>query len=379
MDFIEEQREGAVIKVFGVGGCGGNVVNTLVEHGLEGADFVALNTDLQALSNVKKAECVQLGAGITRGLGAGAKEDVAEQAARQDADRIRDLIEGTDMLFITAGMGGGTGTGAAPVVAELAKELGVLTIAVVTRPFAFESREAKAKRGISNLAKHVDSLIVIPNDRLSEVFGTDMNAKEAFQESDKVLQGAVSGICEVIYKPGFINVDFADVRTVMMQTGMAIMGSGSESGVDRASRAAHAAVECPLLEDHSLSGAKGLLINVTASEDTLTMQEIEEIQGLVKKDVNENAEVIFGTVFEDVLGDELRVTVIATGLDNPHVEKEPEPPEKNPSAAGSGGVHAGAGGVFASGRAGSRNGNLAFDHGAGERDKIPAFLRKQIS
>ena len=375
MDFIEEQREGAVIKVFGVGGCGGNVVNTMVEYGLPEVDFVALNTDLQALNKVKEAERVQLGQDITRGLGAGAKIEVAEQAARNDADRIRSLIDRADMLFITAGMGGGTGTGAAPVVAEIAKELGVLTIAVVTRPFKFENREKKAMIGIRNLAKQVDSLIVIPNDRLQEVYGGDLTAKEAFKESDKVLQGAVSGICEIIYKTGWINVDFADVRTVMSQTGMAVMGSGSDAGVDRGVRAAQKAIECPLLEGHSLTGAQGLLINITCSEDSLKMSEINEVQSLIKKDVNEEAEVIFGAVYDDSLGDELRVTVIATGLENPHIAQEPEPVQMPvPQAAGRLGT-----GVFNTARSGHQHKKLELDYGDGDASKIPSFMRKQVS
>ncbi len=378
MDFIEEQRDGAVIKVFGVGGCGGNVINTMVAQGLEGVDFVALNTDLQALNNVRNSECVQLGAQITRGLGAGAKVELAEQAARQDADRIRGLIEGTDMLFITAGMGGGTGTGAAPVIAELASELGVLTIAVVTRPFKFESREKKASMGIRNLAQHVDSLIVIPNDQLTKVLGGEFKAKKAFEESDKVLYGAVSGICEVIYKPGWINVDFADVRSVMSQTGMAIMGSGSDRGVERASRAAQDAIECPLLEDYSLEGAKSLLINIAASEETLSMAEVQEVQEVIKRDVSAEAEMFFGTVFDSELGDELRVTVIATGLKNPHIE-EVRKPEKAVAVGGARLLGSGVGGVFGSGRRENQQKNLELDYGEGGKDKIPSFLRKQIS
>lgn len=389
MEFLDREDrpgDGAVIKVFGVGGCGGNVVNTMVDMNLEKVAFVALNTDLQALRKMRGGECVQLGQQTTRGLGAGGRVDIAEQAAQEDGDRIRGLIEGTDMLFITAGMGGGTGTGAAPVVAQMARDLGVLTIAVVCRPFAFESRDKKANEGISKLAEHVNSLIVVSNERLKDVFGHDFNAANAFQESDKVLHGAVSGICDVIHKPGQINVDFADVRNVMSQSGMAVMGSGSDSGVDRASRAAHAAIECPLLDDHSLGGARGLLINISASTDTLRLSEFEEVQKVVKKDISEDAEVFFGAVYDDSLGEEMKVTVIATGLENPHVaHKEPSrpssppPPSPGPRAGGNGARGPRPIRVISSARNTVQSQGLDLGDTGEDPSKMPSFLRRQVS
>ncbi len=401
MEFVDENRHksGADIKVFGVGGCGGNVVTTMIRQNLENVRLVALNTDLQALERIQGAECVQLGKETTRGLGAGGRVDIAAQAAQEDDERIRELVEGTDMLFITAGMGGGTGTGAAPVIAEIAASLGVLTIAVVCRPFRFESRDRKADAGIANLAQHVDSLIVVSNERLRDVLGPDTPAADAFRETDQVLHGAVSGICDVIHKPGFINVDFADVRNVMAQAGMAVMGSGADSGVDRATRAAHAAIECPLLEDHSLSGAKGLLINISATRESVTLAEIEEIQKLIKKDVSDDAEVFFGAVFDDSLGEELRVTVIATGLENPHIQPdEPARPQASSRPVlravppqGNGAAPPPAVAAHPQGRPQQRgasvissarrvnSANLDLEGAADNTGKVASFLRRQIS
>ena len=361
MEFIEETTSNAVIKVIGVGGGGGNVVNTIVQSKLEGIHFVAVNTDTQALNTVQGAEQVQLGNQSNRGLGAGGKEEVAQEAARQDADRLREIIKGSDMIFITAGMGGGTGTGAAPVIAEIAEELGILTIAIVTRPFEWESRDDIAQRGIDALEKHVDSLIVVPNDKLQEILDENIGVKEAFRESDKVLSSAVTGICEVINKTGHINVDFADVKTVMSHKGVAIMGTAMESGVDRASLATRAAIESPLLEDVNPSGARGILVNVSGSEATLTLREITEIMSIVKENASSQANVFFGAVFDDSIGDSIRVTVVATGLRR----------ISGGQSADSDGGNKETPAVMKTGRIG-RQGTLFGN-------EVPALIRKQIS
>ncbi|HJU22061.1 MAG TPA: cell division protein FtsZ [Casimicrobiaceae bacterium] len=310
----EAPEEGAVIKVIGVGGCGGNAVEHMITRGLSGVDFMCANTDAQALKRSTARTQLQLGSTLTRGLGAGARPEIGRDAAMEDRDRIAGMIEGADMLFITAGMGGGTGTGAAPVIADIAKSLGILTVAVVTRPFKFEGkRQRVAAAGIEELTKKVDSLIVIPNDKLMDVLGEDVSVLDAYAAANDVLHGAVSGIAEVINNPGLVNVDFADVRTVMGEVGMAMMGSATSSGADRARSAAQQAVKSPLLEDVNLAGARGVLVNITASAG-LKMKEYHEVMNTIKEFTAEDAMVIVGTVIDEAMEDRLRVTMIATGL-----------------------------------------------------------------
>lgn len=318
-EIMDTQPQEAVIKVIGVGGCGGNAVDHMIERGVEGVEFVCANTDAQALSKNKAKKIVQLGSQITKGLGAGANPDVGREAALEDRETIADLIDGADMVFITAGMGGGTGTGAAPIVAEVAKELGILTVAVVTRPFIFEGkRQAIAEAGLESLAQKVDSLIVIPNEKLMDVLGDDVSMLDAFKAANDVLYGAVSGIAEVIKCPGLVNVDFADVRTVMSEMGMAMMGSHAQSGEDRALKAAQGAVASPLLEDVDLKGARGVLVNITAGA-TLKMKEVHQVMETVQGFTAADATVIVGTVIDDSLGEDLRVTLVATGIGRPSV------------------------------------------------------------
>src|SRR5580765_7668999 len=314
-EIIDQAHEdGAIIKVIGVGGCGGNAVEHMIEKGLSGVEFICANTDAQALKRSTARVQLQLGATLTRGLGAGAKPEIGRDAAMEDRDRIAEMIDGADMLFITAGMGGGTGTGAAPVIADIAKSLGILTVAVVTRPFRFEGKRQKvAQTGIEELQKKVDSLIIIPNDKLIDVLGEDIALLDAYAAANDVLHGAVSGIAEVINNPGLVNVDFADVRTVMGEVGMAMMGSAIGSGNDRARQAAEAAVRSPLLEDVNLAGARGVLVNVTASSG-LRMKEYQEVMTTIKEFTADDALVIVGTVIDDTMDDRLRVTMIATGL-----------------------------------------------------------------
>ena len=313
-EVLEAEDQAAVIKVIGVGGCGGNAVDHMIQNGVEGVEFICANTDAQALKRNQARTLLQLGTNITKGLGAGANPDIGRAAGMEDRERISELIEGADMLFITAGMGGGTGTGAAPVVAEIAKEMGILTVAVVTKPFLFEGTRLKsAESGMKELSNHVDSLIVIPNDKLMAVLGDDVTMDDAFKAANNVLYGAVAGIAEVINCPGLINVDFADVKTVMSEAGMAMMGSASATGVDRARLSAEQAVASPLLEDVNLSGARGVLVNITASSG-LKMREIHEVMNTVKDFTAEDATVIMGTVIEENMQNDLRVTVVATGL-----------------------------------------------------------------
>ena len=310
----EAPEDGAVIKVIGVGGCGGNAVEHMIARGLSGVDFVCANTDAQALKRSTARTQLQLGSTLTRGLGAGARPEIGRDAAMEDRDRIAGMIDGADMLFITAGMGGGTGTGAAPVIADIAKSLNILTVAVVTRPFKFEGkRQRVAATGIEELTKKVDSLIVIPNDKLMDVLGEDVSVLDAYAAANDVLHGAVSGIAEVINNPGLVNVDFADVRTVMGEVGMAMMGSAMAGGADRARVAAQQAVKSPLLEDVNLAGARGVLVNITASA-SLKMKEYHEVMNTIKEFTAEDAMVIVGTVIEETMEDRLRVTMIATGL-----------------------------------------------------------------
>ncbi|QMU62502.1 MAG: cell division protein FtsZ [Gammaproteobacteria bacterium] len=319
-ELMDAYSQSAVIKVIGVGGGGGNAVKHMVNSAIEGVDFVCANTDSQALKNTNAKTVMQLGSEITKGLGAGANPVVGREAAIEDRDRIHDVIAGADMLFITAGMGGGTGTGAAPVVAEVAKELGILTVAVVTKPFPFEGgkRMQIADTGIEELSKHVDSLITIPNEKLLTVLGKDTNLLEAFKSANDVLHGAVQGIAELITCPGLINVDFADVRTVMSEMGMAMMGSGMSVGTERAREAAESAISSPLLEDINISGAKGILVNVTASS-CLSIGEFEEVGNHIKGLASDDATVVVGTVIDESMADNLRVTLVATGIGAPSV------------------------------------------------------------
>ncbi|MCG5515072.1 MULTISPECIES: cell division protein FtsZ [Ectothiorhodospira] len=317
-ELMDTYPQNAVIKVIGVGGGGGNAVQHMVNASIEGVDFVCANTDAQALKRVDAKTLLQMGAHITKGLGAGADPTVGREAALEDRERIQEMIDGADMVFITAGMGGGTGTGAAPVVAQIAKEMGVLTVAVVTKPFPFEGKKRMqvAQSGMENLAKYVDSLITIPNDKLLSVLGKNVTLLDAFKAANDVLLGAVQGIAELITRPGLINVDFADVRTVMSEMGMAMMGTGTASGGDRARVAAEAAISSPLLEDVNLSGARGILVNVTAGMD-MSIGEFEEVGAAVKEFASEDATVVVGTVIDPDMSDELRVTLVATGLGTP--------------------------------------------------------------
>jgi cell division protein FtsZ len=314
-ELMDGVSQNAVIKVIGVGGGGGNAVAHMVANGIEGVEFICANTDAQALKNTNVKTQLQIGCNITKGLGAGANPEVGRQAAMEDRERIQDVIDGTDMLFITAGMGGGTGTGAAPVVAQIAREMGVLTVAVITKPFPFEGakRMKVAKEGMEELGKHVDSLITIPNEKLLSVLGKQTSLLDAFKSANNILLGACQGIAELITRPGLINVDFADVRTVMSEMGMAMMGSGVATGENRAREAAEAAVASPLLEDVDLSGAKGILVNITAGQD-MAIGEFDEVGQAVKEFASDDATVVVGAVIDMEMSNEIRVTVVATGL-----------------------------------------------------------------
>ncbi len=314
-ELMDVDSQNAVIKVIGVGGGGGNAVNHMLKANIEGVDFICANTDAQALNNTEARTALQIGSNVTRGLGAGANPERGYEAAMEDRDRIAEAIEGADMVFITAGMGGGTGTGAAPVVAEVAKELGILTVAVVTKPFEMEGskRMRIAEMGIDALAENVDSLITIPNDKLLQVLGKETTLLDAFKEANNVLFNAVQGIAELITKPGLINVDFADVRTVMSEMGIAMMGSGSASGEDRAREAAERAIRSPLLDDIDLSGANGLLVNITAGLN-LGIGEFDEVGSTIREFACDEATVVIGTVIDPEMSDEIRVTVVATGI-----------------------------------------------------------------
>ena len=313
----------AVIKVIGIGGGGGNAVEHMVLKNIEGVEFVCTNTDAQALRNSSARTTLQLGSHVTKGLGAGANPEVGRQAALEDRDRIVDVLEGADMVFLTAGMGGGTGTGATPVVAQMAREMGILTVAVVTKPFPFEMRRRMgiAEDGIKELAEHVDSLITVPNEKLLSVLGPGVSLNDAFRAANDVLFGAVQGIAELITHPGVINVDFADVRTVMSEKGRAMMGTGKAIGEDRARKAAEAAIACPLLEDVNLHGARGILVNVSAGEN-LGLDEFHQVGEAINDFASDDALVVMGTALEKDAGDELRVTVVATGLDQAALAKE---------------------------------------------------------
>ena len=333
-ELMDGHSETAIIKVIGIGGGGGNAVGHMVASGIEGVDFICANTDAQALKSAQVKTGIQIGCNITKGLGAGANPEIGRQAAMEDRDRIQEVVEGTDMLFITAGLGGGTGTGAAPVIAQLAKELGVLTVAVVTKPFLMEGvkRMQIADQGIAELGRYVDSLITIPNEKLLTVLGPDTTLLDAFRTANEVLQGAVQGIADLITRSGLINVDFADVRTVMSEMGMAMMGTGIASGDNRAREAAEAAISSPLLEDINLDGANGILVNVTAGRD-LSIGEFQEVGEMIKDRASVDATVVVGTVIDDDMANELRVTVVATGLGQaPGVSDQPVHVVRTPTA-----------------------------------------------
>ena len=325
-EMMDTDTQNAVIKVVGVGGGGGNAVEHMLTANIEGVDFIVANTDAQALKNSSSKTILQLGADVTRGLGAGANPEIGRQAAIEDHDRIKETLAGADMVFITAGMGGGTGTGGAPVVAKAAKDLGILTVAVVTKPFPFEGKKRSqvADEGIDELSQYVDSLITIPNAKLLSVLGKHVTLLDAFKSANNVLLNAVQGIAELITRPGLINVDFADVKTVMSEMGMAMMGSGSAQGDDRAREAAEAAIASPLLEDVNLSGAKGILVNVTAGLD-MSIGEFEEVGNTVKEFASENATVVVGTVIDPDMNGDLRVTVVATGIGDGVAQIAPQP------------------------------------------------------
>jgi cell division protein FtsZ len=323
-EIVDSQAAGPIIKVVGVGGAGGNAVNHMIEQGVEGVEFIAVNTDAQVLARNSARHQIQLG---TSGLGAGAKPDEARAAALSERERLEESLAGAHMVFITAGMGGGTGTGAAPVIAEVARSLNVLTVAVVTKPFGFEGtkRMRLAEKGIEELSQHVDSLIVILNDKLEEVLGEDVTMDEAFRAADDVLNNAVAGIAEIINCPGLINVDFQDVRTVMSEQGMAMMGSSKASGIDRARIAAEQAIASPLLEGVTLAGARGVLVNITATRASLKHGEVKAVMNTVRTFAAEDATIIFGAVYDEEVGDDLRVTVVATGLGAPVAARQPKP------------------------------------------------------
>ncbi len=375
-ELMDSFSQSAVIKVIGIGGGGGNAVQHMVSTEIDGVDFICANTDSQALRNTNAKTVLQLGSEITKGLGAGSNPMIGREAALEDRDRIQEVIEGADMLFITAGMGGGTGTGAAPVVAEVAKELGILTVAVVTKPFPFEGgkRMQIAATGIDELSKNVDSLITIPNEKLLAVLGKDTNLLDAFSAANDVLLGAVQGIAELITRPGLINVDFADVRTVMSEMGMAMMGSGAASGKDRAREAAEAAIASPLLEDVNIAGARGILVNITAGMN-LSIGEFDEVGNSIKALASEDATVVVGTVIDPEMTEELRVTLVATGLGSSAVAVKEKPtvrlvetePERN--------INYDQPTVLRNGTDNSRV-EVRGDYDLDYLD-IPAFLRKQ--
>lgn len=384
-EIMDKAAQEAVIKVIGVGGCGGNALEHMIDMGVQGVEFIAANTDLQVLKKSRASIQLQLGAGLTRGLGAGGRPEVGRDAAMENRDRIAESIDGADMLFITAGMGGGTGTGAAPVVAEVAREMGILTVAVVTKPFTFENKRMKlAEDGIAELSRHVDSLLVVPNEKLIQVLGGRVPVKEAYRAANGVLYSAVSGIAEIINGDGMINVDFADVRTVMSENGMAMMGSAVAAGEERARLAAEQAVNSPFLENVNLAGARGVLVNITASSDTFIMDEFYEVMNTIKSFCAEDASVYIGQVFDAAMGDELRITLVATGL-NADARCQRKPGLKVMAVARDGttnqpvyyataGVEESAPATFTSNR---RSQVAAMKSTGMDEYDIPAFLRKQ--
>ncbi|HWU83505.1 MAG TPA: cell division protein FtsZ, partial [Methylophilaceae bacterium] len=324
-EIMDRDSQEAIIKVIGVGGCGGNAVMHMIDKNVGGVEFICANTDMQALKKSQAKTVLQIGTDITKGLGAGARPEIGRDAAIEDRDRIAETIDGADMLFITAGMGGGTGTGAAPIIAEIAKDMGILTVAVVTKPFAFEGKRTKvAMEGLEELSKHVDSLIIIPNEKLMQVLGEDVPFLQAFEAANDVLHNAVAGIAEIINCPGLVNIDFADVRTVMSEMGMAMMGSAPATGPDRARIAAEQAVASPLLEDVNLANARGVLVNITASS-SFKMKEYYDVMNTIKEFTAEDATVIVGNVFDESIGDGLRVTMVATGLNGISGRRQQKP------------------------------------------------------
>ncbi|MBL8485882.1 MAG: cell division protein FtsZ [Rhodocyclaceae bacterium] len=380
-EIVDKEPNPTVIKVIGIGGAGGNAVEHMIRSGVQGVEFICVNTDAQALKKSSAGNKLQLGPG----LGAGGKPERARDLAMADRERIAEALSGAHMVFITAGMGGGTGTGAAPVVAEVAREMGVLTVAVVTKPFEFEGkRMLLAEDGLGELAQNVDSLIVILNEKLMEVLGEDVSMQEAFLQADSVLKNAVGGIAEIINVPGLVNVDFEDVRTVMAEMGKAMMGSATSAGVDRARLAAEAAVASPLLEGIELSGARGVLVNITANS-SLGMKEVKEVMTTIRNYASQEATIIFGTVFEEEMEDRLRVTVVATGLGGA-VKIQPKP-RAVPMAADVIGLRTGTDNLVVQqpelpsvfhGRASTRNAAVEAMQSSGmDKYDIPAFLRKQ--
>ena len=390
----ESNNDSPVIKVIGVGGGGGNALEHMLTHDMEGVEFICANTDSQALNNTSARTVIQLGKQLTKGLGAGADPEIGKRAAQEDRSNIQEVLSGSDMVFITAGMGGGTGTGAAPIIAEVAKDLGILTVAVVTKPFPFEGRRRLqiAEQGIQELAEHVDSLITIPNERLLNVLGKNISLLDAFKAANNVLQGAVQGISELITQPGLINVDFADVRTVMSEMGMAMMGTAKASGENRASEAAQAAVSSPLLDDVALVGAKGILVNITSGMDML-IGEFEEVGEIIKSFASDQATVVVGTVIDPDMKDELRVTIVVTGLEESFHAPDARAWVGNQGVAPSKAYHKTgnmqfkskskvkpSGGAFTKGAsaASEEEQNESENEGSGYLD-IPAFLRKKQS
>ena len=376
IDFVDESKTQAKIKVIGVGGGGGNAVNAMLKTSLEGEVAMhAVNTDAQALGRIADG-CgrVQIGKEVTKGLGVGGYWKKAEEAARHDINRIEDIVSGADMVFIAAGMGGGTGTGASPVIAEKCRELGILTVAVVTKPFDFENRGSDAQIGIDNLTKQVDSIIVVPNDRIQEVYGTEMSIEEGYGKSDEILTNAVAGICEIIYCPGKINVDFADVKAVMSEMGQAMMGTATETGVDRAARAAKSVIECPLLEGINLSNARGVLVNLTVNPNSFMMREIDEAMSVIRNTTSSTAKVFFGLVDRMDIGDELRITMVATGLRSEGIKVTDGGTTTPPPSIGRKGL-------FTSNRNRTKTVN-SRDQGTllgGDDSNLPAILRRQQS
>ena len=384
-ELVDSAPQNAVIKVVGVGGGGGNAVRHMIENNVEGVDFICANTDAQALSDIMSRTVLQLGTGITKGLGAGANPEIGRAAALEDRDRIAEALHGADMVFVTAGMGGGTGTGGAPIVAEVAREMGILTVAVVTRPFNFEGKKRSriAEEGLRELAQHCDSLITIPNEKLLEVLGKNTSLLDAFKEANDVLLGAVQGIADLIMRPGMINVDFADVRTVMSEMGAAMMGTGSASGENRAREAAERAINSPLLDDINLAGARGILVNITAGLD-LSLGEFAEVGDTIEEFASDDATVVIGTVIDPEMTDILKVTVVATGLGG--VETRPQlVPVETPARARRSGVAPTYGADYdlppaKRARIAAAGGQVAAavaDTGGEEYFDIPAFLRRQ--
>ena len=381
-EIVENNGNGTIIKVIGVGGAGGNAVDHMIKNGVQGVEFVAANTDAQALARGQARGQIQLGA---TGLGAGAKPEAGRAAAEEAREQIAEALKGAHMAFITAGMGGGTGTGAAPVVAAVAKEMGILTVAVVTKPFSFEGlkRQQSAEAGIQELSEHVDSVIVILNETLEEVLGDDVSMEDAFVSADNVLKNAVAGISEIINVPGLINVDFQDVRTVMSEQGMAMMGSASASGIDRARIAAEAAVASPLLEGVNLSGARGVVVNITADKSSLKLRETKEVMNTIRSFAAEDATIIFGAVYDAAMGDELRVTVVASGLGQPAVARQTKPQLVISQKTGTDnvampGVDIGATDALPAVIRKNRASTIeALTNSGVDKYDIPAFLRKQ--